>query len=108
MTMQVALAGAIAESGRQPEIVCRARRRGPRARDRDVEQGIDASTLVVVVFERSGPPDVSARLERHGGGVGGVARAELGEVQGGAGEPAGVECVETGPQVRSLDARVLQ
>ena len=106
--MQVALARAVAKGRREPEVVRRAGRVGASASQRALQQRIDARRLIVVVPERLSPPNVSARLEDHGRGVGGIAPGKLGEVGGRGREPARVQRVEPGAEVRPLDAGMLQ
>src|SRR3989454_12847585 len=64
---------------REPEVMGRAGSGGAGARDREIEQRVDPRGLVGVVLERRGPPDVRARFEGHGRGVGRVAPGELGK-----------------------------
>src|SRR2546430_11929752 len=58
--VQLALAGAVAERGSEPEVACRSARRGDGPGDRAIEQRIDARPPVLLVLERPRPPDQSA------------------------------------------------
>jgi len=97
MPVLFALAGAITERRRQPEVV-RVPRRPPRACQRDPEQRIDALQREIRRVLCLGPPDVGARLEDDGRGISGVARGEAGEILGRTREIAAVQRVESGTQ----------
>jgi len=99
MSMLFALARSIAERGGEPEVRLR---RGPRARQRQAEQRIDALELEVRGIARGRPPDVRARLKHHGRRIGRMTGGEAGKERRGARELPAVQGVETRPQVRPL------
>src|SRR5438132_10229608 len=103
MAAQLALAGAVAERRADPEVARGARRLAARARQREVEQRVDASRLVAVVLECGGPPDVGTRLEHYGRGIGRVFRRQRGEARGRAGEVTAIQRVEAGPELGPTD-----
>ena len=99
MSIFLPLARAIAECGGAPELGA-----GPprlRAAQCDAEQRIDARQFELRRIERGRPPDVGARLKHHGGGIGRVARGEVGEIGGGALEIPAVQGVQPGTQWRA-------
>src|SRR2546425_3923674 len=108
MPVQLTLAGAIAQGGREPEILSGSGRRSAGTWDGENGHRVYPRRLVGIVLERGSPPDVDARLERHGRGVGRVARREIGEVRRGGGEPPAVQRVEPGAYVRPLGTGVLE
>src|SRR2546430_12918122 len=85
VAVQVALARPVAERRGEPEVARRAGGIEAGAANRELQERIDARRLVVVVLEGLRPPDVGARLEDHGRGVGGVAPGEVGEGRGRSG-----------------------
>ena len=97
--MLFALARPIAERGGKPEVRLR---RGPRARQREAEQRIDARELEVRGIARGRPPDVRARLEHNRRRISRMTGGEAGEVRRGAREVPAVQRIETRPQVPPL------
>jgi hypothetical protein len=97
MSVLLPLSRAIAERGGAPELgACRLC-----APQRHAEQGIDARQLVRRRIEGGRPPDVGACLKHHWGGIGRVARGEVGEIGGGALEISAVQGVQAGTQRRA-------
>src|SRR5207237_1384634 len=88
-----------------PEVPGRAGGRGAGSTDREIEQRVDPPGLVGVVFERGSPPDVRARFEGQGRGVGRVPPGEAGEIRRRCGEAPAVQRIEPGAHVGSLAAR---
>ena len=90
----LALARAIAERRRQPEIT-RAGRERAGARHRETEQRIDALQREVGRVERGCPPEIRAGLKDQRGGIRRMLGGESVEVRRGAGEIAAVQRIES-------------
>ncbi len=96
MPVFFALARAIAEGGREPEI---SRLAGPaRARERGAQERIDALELEVGGVLGGRPPDVRAGLEHERRRIRGIARRQLSEVARGASKVPAVERVQSRAQ----------
>jgi len=93
----LALPRPIPQRRREPEV---SRRPGRRARSchRHAKQRVDALQREISGVAGRGPPDVRARLEDDGAGIGGSARGERGEVGRGALKIAAVQRIETDSQ----------
>src|SRR6185437_5524683 len=100
--MQVLLPRAIAQRRAQPEMV----RIRARPGDGQIEQGVDPCRLEVVRILGLRPPDVGGGLEDQRRGAERMLRRESFEVLSPGREGAGVDGVETGPDVGAL--RVLK
>ena len=103
MAILFALASAVAERGREPEVSGPLRCAG--ARQRETEQRIDSRQLEFGGIAGGGPPDVHARLENDGRGIGRMGGAEAREVRGGAREIPAIERIETRAQRMAIDRR---
>src|SRR5439155_8415811 len=73
--------------------------------DGEIKQRVDPPSLEGVVLERGSPPDVRARFEGKGRGVGRVPPGEAGEIRRRGGEAPAVQRIEPGAHVGSLAAR---
>jgi len=96
MPMIFALARAIAQRRRQPEVS--GWPRGARARHGDAQQRVDALQREIRRVFGLGPPDVRAGLEDHRRRVRGIACSQLGEVTRGGREIAAVQRVQSRAQ----------
>ena len=97
MAVFLPLPRAIAERRGAPELGARRLR----ALQRQVEQRIDARQLELRRIEGRRPPDVGACLKHHRGGIGRIARGEVGEIGGGALEIPAIQRIQAGTQRRA-------